>query len=146
MALMKWEPMREMEEMFDRLTRSFGPLRLGSSEVVAPEDWSPRVDIAENETEFEVKAELPEVRREDVHVTVDNGLLTLRGERRREKEEKGKQYHRIERSYGSFSRRFSLPDNVDGSKVEARFNDGMLSIRLPKTGESKSNAREVKIA
>lgn len=61
MALMKWEPMREMEEMFDRLTRSFGPLRLGSSEVVAPEDWSPRVDIAENETEFEVKAELPEV-------------------------------------------------------------------------------------
>lgn len=73
-------------------------------------------------------------------------MLTLRGERRREKEEKGKQYHRIERSYGSFSRRFSLPDNVDGSKVEARFNDGMLSIRLPKTGESKSNAREVKIA
>lgn len=145
MALVKWEPMREMEELFDRLTRSFGPLTLGSSEVVSPEDWSPRVDIAENEGEFEVKAELPEVRREDVHLTVENNVLTLRGERKQEKEEKGKRYHRIERAYGSFSRSFTLPDNVDGSKVTANFKDGILCIRLPKTGETRSRALEVNI-
>lgn len=145
MALVKWEPMREMEQLFDRLTRSFGPLSLGVSETVSPEDWSPRVDVAETDGEFEVKAELPDIKKEDVHVTVDNGVLTLRGERRREKEEKGKRFHRIERSYGSFSRTFSLPDNVDAKHVKASFKDGMLSIRLPKTGESKAQALEVKV-
>lgn len=145
MTLVKWEPMREMEQLFDRLTRSFGPLTLGANEAVSPEDWSPRVDIAETDGEFEVKAELPDVKKEDVHVTVENGVLTLRGERHREKEEKGKRFHRIERSYGSFSRTFSLPDNVDGKMVKATFKDGMLDVRLPKTGESKLQAIEVKV-
>ncbi|WP_323847992.1 Hsp20/alpha crystallin family protein [Nitrogeniibacter mangrovi] len=103
------------------------------------------MDIAETDTAFEVKAELPEVKKEDVHVTVDNGVLTLRGERRREKEEKGKRFHRIERAYGSFSRTFSLPDNVDGKQVKASFKDGMLEIHLPKNGESRSHALEVTV-
>ena len=145
MALMKWEPMREMEELFDRMTKSFGPLRLGTSEGVGAADWSPRVDVAETPEEFVVKAELPEVNKEDVHVTVENGMLTLRGERKQEKEEKGKKFHRIERSYGSFSRAFTLPDNVDGSQVKAAFKDGMLTIQLPKSGEVKSKALEVKV-
>jgi HSP20 family protein len=145
MAMVKWEPMREMEELFDRMTKSFGPLRLGTGEGLGATDWSPRVDIAETPEEFVVKAELPEVNKEDVHVTVENGMLTLRGERKQEKEEKGKKFHRIERSYGSFSRAFTLPDNVDDSKVKASFKDGMLTVQLPKTGDAKTKALEVKV-
>lgn len=145
MSLVKWEPMREMEELFDRFAKSFGPLRLGKGEGMSSADWSPRVDIAETPEEFVVKAELPEVNKDDVHVTVEDGMLTLRGERKQEKEEKGKKFHRIERSYGSFARSFMLPDNVDPTKLKAAFKDGMLTIQLPKTGESKSQALEVKV-
>lgn len=145
MAMVKWEPMREMEELFDRMAKSFGPLRLGRGEGLSATDWSPRVDIAETPEEFVIKAELPEVNKEDVHVTVEDGMLTLRGERKQEKEEKGKKFHRIERSYGSFSRAFTLPDNVDESKVNASFKDGMLTVQLPKSGDAKSKALEVKV-
>lgn len=145
MALVKWEPLREIEGLFDRLTKSFGPLRLEAGEGLSAADWSPRVDIAETDEAFVVKAELPEVSKDDVHVTVDNGMLTLQGERKQEKEEKGKRFHRIKRSYGSFARSFTLPDNVDATKVTASFKDGMLNIQLPKTGEAKSKALEVKV-
>jgi HSP20 family protein len=108
-------------------------------------DWAPSVDIAETAEEFRIKAELPEVKKEDVKISVDNGILRLEGERRQEKEEKGKKYHRIERSYGSFLRTFTLPDNVDDSKVRAEFKDGVLDVRLPKTEKAKPKAIEVKV-
>jgi len=145
MSLVKWDPWREMEDMFDRYTRAVGRPRGSGQEVVATGDWAPRVDIAETDNEFKIKAEIPEVKKEDVKVVADNGVLTISGERKEEKEEKGKKFHRIERHYGSFMRSFTLPDNVDEAKVKASFKDGMLTLSLPKTEESKPKAIEVKI-
>ena len=108
-------------------------------------DWSPRVDIVENDKEFVIKAEIPEVKKEDVKVTVDNGVLTIRGERKQEKEEKGKKFHRVERHYGSFTRSFSLPENIDETKTKASFKDGMLDLKIQKTKEAKPKAIEVKV-
>lgn len=128
--------------MFDRYTKAVGwPLK-GSQEVVATGDWAPRVDIAETDKEFVIKAEIPEVQKEDVKVTVDSGVLTIRGERKKEKDKK---FHRIERYYGSFVRSFTLPDNIDESKIEATFKDGMLNLQIPKTEETKPKAIEVKV-
>jgi len=145
MALVKWNPWREIEDMFDRYDRAVGLPRSGSQEVMATGDWSPRVDIVENENEFVIKAEIPEVKKEDVKVSVDNGVLTLKGERKQEKEEKGKKFHRVERYYGSFTRSFTLPENVDESKVKATFKDGMLSLQVPKTEKAKPKTIDVKI-
>jgi HSP20 family protein len=112
---------------------------------MATGDWAPRVDIAETDKEFSIKAEIPDVKKEDVKVLVDNGILTIKGERKQEKEEKGKKFHRVERFYGSFTRSFTLPDNVDESKIEASFKDGMLNLTIPKTAETKPKAIDVKI-
>jgi HSP20 family protein len=146
MSLVKWDPWQEIEDMFDRYTRAVGwPRGKGQQEVATTVDWSPRVDIAETSDQFVIKAEIPEVNAKDVKVTVDNGVLSLSGERKQEKEEKGKRFHRVERYYGSFSRSFSLPDNVDGTKVKASFKEGMLTLTIPKTEATKPKAIEVKI-
>jgi len=145
MKLTKWDPFREMEEMFSRYARALSVPRAGSQEVIATGDWAPRVDIAETDKEFSIKAEIPEVKKEDVKVTVDNGILTIRGERKQEKEEKDKKFHRVERFYGSFTRSFTLPDNVDESKIEASFKDGMLNLTVLKTEGTKPKAIDVKI-
>jgi HSP20 family protein len=108
-------------------------------------DWAPSVDIIETAEEFQVKAELPEVKKEDVKVRVDNGILRIEGERHQEKEEKGKKYHRVERSYGSFMRSFTLPDSVDGEKVSADFKEGVLNVRLPKSAKARPKAVEIKV-
>ena len=117
----------------------------GSQEVIATGDWAPRVDIAETDKAFVIKAEIPEVNKEDVKITVDNGILTIRGERKQEKEEEGKKYHRVERYYGSFTRSFTLPDNVDETKVKASFKDGMLNLQIQKAEEVKPKVIEVKV-
>jgi len=145
MQLTKWDPFREMEEVLETLSRPVGWRYRGGQEPIIRGDWAPRVDIAETDKEFIIKAELPEVKKEEVSVSVDNGVLTLRGERKQEKEEKGKKFHRIERFYGSFTRSFTLPDNVDETKVDASFKDGMLQLTIPKTKESKPKEIEVKI-
>jgi HSP20 family protein len=145
MKLTKWDPFRGMEDMFDRYTKALSLPRWGSQEVMTNGDWAPRVDIAETDKEFSIKAEIPEVKKEDVKVTVDNGVLTIRGERKQEKEEKDKKFHRVERFYGSFMRSFTLPDNVDESEIEASFKDGMLNLTIPKTKATKPKAIDVKI-
>ena len=145
MQLTRWDPFREMEDMFDRYSRALSRPRRGSQEVMATGDWAPRVDIAETDKEFSIKAEIPDVKKEDVKVSVDNGVLTIKGERKQEKEEKNKKFHRVERFYGSFTRSFTLPDNVDESKIEASFTDGMLNLTIPKTEETKPKAIDVKI-
>jgi HSP20 family protein len=145
MAIVKWDPFSEMEAMFDRYTRAVGWPRRGSQELMATRDWAPLVDIAETDHEFFIKAEIPEVNKEDVKVTVDNNVLTIRGERKQEKEEKGKKFHRVERYYGTFARSFTLPENVDQAKIEASFKDGMLNLRLPKTEKVRAKEIEVKV-
>ena len=140
MALVKWNPWREIEDMFDRYTRANG-----GQELARTGDWTPPVDIAETDKAFVIRAEVPEVKKEDVSITVDNGILSIRGERKQEKEESGKTFHRIERSYGEFTRSFTLPDNVDEKKIKALFKDGMLSLDIPKTEKAKPKAIEVKV-
>ena len=145
MQLTKWDPFREMEDVFDRYSKALSWSRLGGSEIMTGGDWAPRVDIAETEKEFIIKAEVPEVKKEEVKISVDNGILSIRGERKQEKEEKGKKFHRVERYYGSFTRSFTLPDNVDETKIEASFKDGMLNIQIPKSEKSKPKAIDIKI-
>jgi HSP20 family protein len=151
MNLVHWDPTRELEDICARLNRIFGrsPLPAANGEAgkdaLMVFDWSPTVDISETPEEFQIKAELPEVKKEDVKVSVDNGVLRLEGERKHEKEDKTRKYHRIERSYGSFLRTFTLPDNVDDTKVRAEFKDGVLNVRLPKTEKAKPKAIEVAV-
>jgi HSP20 family protein len=145
MALVRRDPGRDIEDMLDRYSRAAGLPRAGSQEVIATGDWTPRVDIAETDKAFEIKAEIPEVNKEDVKVTVHNGVLTVHGERKLENEEKGKKFHRIERFYGSFTRSFTLPDNVDETKTSASFKDGMLNLQIQKTEEAKPKSIEVKV-
>jgi HSP20 family protein len=147
MTLVRWDPFRELESMSDRLNRVFARPTLSTSgrEALTVADWMPTVDISETDSEYLIKAELPEVKKEDVKVTVENGVLTLQGERRQEKEEKGKKYHRVERSYGSFVRSFTLPESVDEGTVKAEYKDGMLNLHLPKTEKVKPKSIDVKV-
>ena len=147
MSLVRWDPFRELEDMSERLNRVFSRPSLGSTgkENLTVADWMPTVDISETEGEYLIKAELPEVKKEDVKVTVENGVLTLQGERRREKEEKGKRFHRVERSYGSFVRSFSLPESVEEGAVKAEYRDGVLNLHLPKSEKVKPKAIDVKV-
>jgi HSP20 family protein len=133
------------------MAKLFGvtPARIGDGgkeEAITVAEWCPSVDIIEDEKEFLVKADLPEVKKEDVKVSVQNEVLTITGERRLEKEEKNKKYHRVERSYGTFVRSFTLPEGADGTKVSAEFKDGVLKVHLPKTEKAKAKAIEVKVA
>jgi HSP20 family protein len=148
MNLTRWDPFHELEMMSDRLNRVFGRPQSrtdGGRELMTVSDWTPTADISETDREYLIKMELPEVRKEDVKVTVEDGVLTIQGERRQEREEKGKKFHRVERSYGVFMRSFRVPDHVDEVKVGAEFKDGMLILHLPKTEKSKAKAIEVKV-
>jgi len=143
--LTRWNPMREIEDLFENYGRALNkPGRLGM-DLLSRGDWVPRVDIAETDTAYVIKMEIPEVDKKNVKVAVDNGVLTIRGERKQEKEEKGRRYHRMERFYGSFERAFALPDNVDEKHLDAAFKDGMLTVTLPKLGEPKHTPIEVQI-
>lgn len=140
-----WNPFREMDDFFSSLRRSFGhgvPALSGDGELA---NWSPAVDISETDKEFLVKGELPGVKREDVTVELHNGVLTLSGERRYEKEDKDEKHHRIERAYGSFSRSFSVPDNVDEAAIRADFKDGVITVHLPKTDKKTPTGTKIPV-
>jgi HSP20 family protein len=144
----RWNPFKEMEQMQSRLASlwSHDPLRVngGLEEALTVTEWNPRVDIVEDDREFLVKVELPEMKREEVKVTVEDGVLSISGERKLEKEEKNKKYHRVEREYGSFVRSFTLPANASGDKVTAEFKDGLLKVHLPKDAKAAPKAIEIK--
>jgi len=145
----RWNPFKELADFERGLESFFGrvPTSAGNNgESVTERMWVPLTDITEDDKEFLVKVELPEMKKEEVKVTVENGVLHISGERKTEKEEKTKKYHRIERSYGSFERTFPLPDGADGTKVSADYNAGMLTVRLPKTAETKHKTIEVKVS
>jgi HSP20 family protein len=148
-TLTRWNPFREMEEMLDRFGRPVPRRSLmqreGGQETMTIADWAPAVDIAETDIEYQIKVELPEVRKEDVKVAVNLGVLTIQGERKAELEEKNRKYHRIERSYGTFVRSFTLPEGVNEDDVRARFKDGMLHVHVAKSEKAKPKSIEVKI-
>ena len=135
MAVVRWEPARELATMeVDRLNRMFENF-FGEN---MQRGWAPAVDIYETDNhEFVVKAELPQVRREDINLTFENNVLTIRGERKFDEEVKRDSYHRIERQYGSFTRSFSVPGTVDPQRIGASFKDGVLTVRLPQRDEAK---------
>lgn len=150
MSIVRWDPFRDLEDLTDRLTRLMGRPALrgeGDRERLMVPDWVPPVDIAETSDAYVLEAELPEVSAKDVKVSVHDGVLCLEGERRRETPaESDARFHRVERAYGCFMRSFVLPDNVDESKLEATFKDGVLTVRMPKTEQAKPKAIEVKVA
>jgi HSP20 family protein len=128
MALIRWEPFREMEEMF----RQYSQLRPPSRELGELASWRPAADITETDKDYLIKAELPDVKKEDVKITLSEGVLTISGERRQEKEHKEENDIRIERFYGSFARSFALPESADTGKIQAEIKDGVLRVRIPK--------------
>jgi HSP20 family protein len=148
MAVVKWNPFRELDEIQARLNRWIGePLaRHAGDEGLYFSSWSPAVDIQETEQEYLIKADLPEVKKEDVKVELLDGALTIEGERKLEKEEKGKRFHKVEREYGKFVRRFGVPNEVDAGKVQAEFKDGVLNVHLPKSAAAQPKAIEVRVS
>lgn len=145
MKLTKWDPFREVDDVFTKYFKHFNRPSISTQELLASGDWAPRADVAETDSEFAITVEVPEINREDIKITIDNGVLNIRGERKQKKEEKGVHYHRIERHYGRFLRSFSLPDNVAEEQIDAQFKDGMLTLRLPKTEKSKPKQIEISI-
>ena len=138
----RWEPFRDLARLQDEVNRLFDGGPYHTSESVG---WTPSCDIYEDEEAVSLKFELAGVDPKDVDVRFENGVLTVKGERRLEKEEKRENYHRVERSYGTFSRSFSLPGSLDAEKIKAETKHGVLTITLPKKPEAKPRAIQVKV-
>jgi HSP20 family protein len=143
-TLTRWEPL-ELADVENRLSRFFGRRTNGRDDITLA-DWEPLADITEDDKEYVIKAELPDVKKEDVKVTVENGVLTIAGERKFEKEETKKKSHRVERAYGSFVRGFALPDLAEADRVKAEFKNGMLTVHVPKSEKAKPKQIEVNVA
>jgi len=144
----QWNPSKDRDELESRLATMLAARATtgdGRKEAMTVAEWSPLVDIMEDEKQFLIRAELPDMKKEQVKLTVENDVLTISGERKYEKETTGHKHHRIERAYGSFMRSFSLPENTDGSKVSADYKDGLLQVHLPKSVRSKPKAIEIKV-
>lgn len=148
-ALTRWNPLRELEDFQSRFLSTINPAtsRRGGNgnDILGISEWMPLVDIAEDDNEYIFTSELPEVKKEDVKVTLENGVLTITGERKLEKDETHMRYHRVERSYGSFARSFVMPDDGDPAKINAEFKDGLLKVRVAKSEAAKPKQIEVKI-
>lgn len=148
MAIVRWEPFRDLITLQDRMNRMFderfGRVQAGDINMVTGA-WSPAVDIYETDHDIIVKAELPEMKEKDIDIRLENDTLTLKGERKFEKETREENYHRVERAYGAFSRSFTLPTSVDQDKISAEYKDGVLKITLPKKVETKSKHIKVNI-
>src|SRR5437667_8987737 len=154
-TLITWNQLREMEEAQNRLNRyrflgefsnRIGNVGNGEPHSLTVADWSPEVDISEDDHGYLLKADLPEMKKEDVKVTVEDGILNVSGDRKTEKEDQKRKFPRIERSYGTFRRSFTLPEDADSTKVTAEFRDGVLKVHLPTTIRAKSKAIPVKVA
>jgi HSP20 family protein len=146
MTLVRWDPFREVVTLQERVNRVFSDLYGRSASEDLSGRWTPAVDIYESPDALVLKAELPDVKREDIQITVENGLLTLSGERKVDSDVRQDQYHRIERSYGAFSRSFSLPSTVDGSNASADYKNGVLTIRLPRREDAKPKQIDIQAA
>ena len=138
MQLTTWRPFQEMDDFFGNNARLFNmrmPALFGR-EGEGFTDWSPTADISETKKEFLIKAELPGVEKADIHVSINNGMLTIEGENKRQVEKDEETFHRVESFYGKFSRTFMVPDNIDESKIKAESKNGVLKVHLPKRKET----------
>lgn len=149
MHLATWDPFRELEGLMERYGRDRNPMRAPaerSLEKMAASDWHPLVDVSEDGDGYHIHAELPGVKREDVALTVEDGVLSIRGKRESRREEGGGalKFHRVERAYGSFARSFRLPEDADADAVSAVFRDGVLEVLLPRCEAKRSRTIEIK--
>lgn len=149
MAIVRWsDPFREFAQLQDRMNRVFGDAYGRSDEgLMTAGAWVPPVDIYQSgDHELVLKAELPDMKREDIEITVDNGTLTVKGEKKFSAEVKEDQFHRVERRYGTFSRSFTLPQTIDSGRVSADYRDGVLTVKLPMREEAKPRQIKVEVA
>jgi len=150
-SLIRWEPFREFATLSDRMNRLFGetgrtwPANWPAEEGLTTGLWNPPVDVYETTDSLVLKADLPEVNKENVDISVQGNVLSIRGERKREEEVKEKDFYRMERTHGVFTRSFTLPGTVDPEKIEAGFSGGVLTVTLPKREESKPKQIRVKV-
>jgi HSP20 family protein len=146
MSLVRFDPFREMAALQDRVNRAFGDLnRRFDDDLTMRGSWTPSVDIYESDDHALVlKAELPDVTREDINLRVENNTLTITGQKRMDKDVKEDQYHRIERAYGTFSRTFTLPPTVDAGRINAEFKNGVLTVTLPLREDARP--RQIQVA
>ena len=148
-TMTRWNPFKDLEEMEQRLSTYWGRPAVrteAGKEAMTVAEWSPLVDSTENDKAYLIKADPPEGKKEDVTLTVQDDVMSISGERKYEKEEKGKKYHRVERAYGSVLRSFTLPEDADGSKVSAEYKEGVLKVPLPKSEKAKPKSIEGKVS
>ena len=144
MSLIRWDPFTDFDRMFGRmLTRGWPRVALDVED--SRMEWAPSANISETEKEYLIRAELPAVKKEDVKVTIDNGLITISGERRQEKEDKNEKFHRVESFQGTFMRTFSLPENADSDSVRCDSKDGVLTVHIGKKAADTKKARQIKV-
>lgn len=143
MTLVRFEPLKELETLHDRIQRYFEDfVNFGFSFT---DNFNPRIDISEDDNDINVVAEIPGVKKEDLKITLQDNILTIEGEKKKEEEKKGKNYYRSERVFGSFKRSFTLPTEVDADKVEAKFEDGTLKINLKKLNPKPKNEKIIEL-
>lgn len=146
MRVIKWEPFRDIDDMFDRVfADSMRRWPRASGEERRVFDWAPAADVSETEAEYLIKAELPEVSKDDLNITVQEGVLTLAGERKQEKRDDNEKVHRVERFHGTFSRRFTLPDDADEQGIRAESKEGVLVIHIPKHKVAHPQPRQIQV-
>jgi HSP20 family protein len=146
MSLIRWEPFGAVDDVFARMPSMFGRWpRVLDDEGKRALDWAPSVDISETDAEYLIRAELPAVKKEDVHITIDDGTLTISGERRQKTEEKKEKVHRVETVYGKFSRSFTLPDNADVASIRAESKDGVITVHVTKAKSEPKKLTEIKV-
>ncbi len=142
MSIVRWNPIREMDDFFNRYS-DFS--KAGTNENLAAADWIPAVDIRESDKDYSIDVELPAIGAEDVNVSVKDGLLTVTGERKSEKETNDKKVHRVERQYGKFTRSFRLPEDANEEAINAKSKDGVLYLTIDKREEVKPRSIQVKV-
>ena len=148
MSMVRFDPFRDLAVLQDRMNRLFNETYTprNSEDLMNRGTWTPAVDIYEVDGALVLKAELPDMRREDIDVNVENNTLTIRGERKLDNEIKQENFHRVERAYGSFARSFTLPNTVDPTKIVAEYKNGMLSVKLPVREEAKPRSINIEVA
>jgi len=144
MNIVRYDPFRELRGLQSEMNRVFSGLTPGwDNEEGFSTSWTPRVNIFENKDHLVLEAELPGMTRDDFDLSIENNVVTLKGERKFEKKDEGDNYHRVERAYGSFTRSFTLPSTVSSENVKAEFNNGVLNVSFPKREETKARRIEV---
>jgi HSP20 family protein len=143
MTIIRWDPFSSVDSLFSRLA-SWPRLGIEGNGDRAL-GWAPSADISETDKEYVIRAQLPAVKKEDVQVTFDEGMITIKGERKQQKEDKNEKFHRVESFYGSFERSFSLPDNVNADAIRCDSKDGVLSVHIPKTETSKQKPKQITV-